>query len=281
VQQADAGHQWHDQHQRQHQQRHQQQHQQQHQQRHQHPFAHHMQPQPFNLHPPFNGFFPIPPIPAMPKIPPLILNPPYPPPPTSVHSMFPTTSPQHTNTPTNQSSTTSSFPGGQSTTSSYSIQQGNTVFQYSSSNTSMKLEPGAQFSSTMQPGFPAVAQSIHIMPPAPLLQQQPTLLQHQPHHQYQHQQQQPTTQPLLPQSHELPIRPRDHHSPIQDTATPSATTTTAAVQPEPLFNPVMEEVVDQEPQNPRLAETFRQQLEADEATYFSPVPGRADRRVER
>jgi hypothetical protein len=56
---------------------------------------------------------------------------------------------------------------------------------------------------------------------------------------------------------------------------------TAAVPPATLFNPVMEDVVDQEPQNPRLAETFRRQLESDEATYFSPVPGRADRKVQR
>jgi hypothetical protein len=117
----------------------------------------------------------------------------------------------------------------------------------------------------MQPGFLAVAQSTHFMPPS-----QQTLLQHQPYHQ-----QQPTTLLSPPHSHELPVRPRDHYNPIQDTATP---TITAAVQP---FNPVLEEMVDQEPQNPRLAETFRQQLEADEATCFSPVPGRADRRVER
>jgi len=43
-----------------------------------------------------------------------------------------------------------------------------------------------------------------------------------------------------------------------------------------------ETAIDQKPQNRRLAETFRHQLEeADEATYFSPVPGRADRKVKK
>jgi hypothetical protein len=126
----------------------------------------------------------------------------------------------------------------------------------------------------IQPGFPAVTYSAQSVAPTPVLQQQ-TLQQHQHPHQYQ---QQPIPHTHPPHSHALPMRPRDHN-PLQDTTTPAATI--AAVQSEPLFNPVMEEVVDQEPQNPRLAETFRQQLEADEATYFSPIPGMADRRVER
>ena len=248
VTQAEAGYQWHDQHQRQH--------QQQHQQQHQHPFVHHMQPQPFNIHPPFNGFFPMPAMPAMPTIPPLVPNLPYPPPPFGLPAMFPTIASQNVATPVNHSSKTTNFPGDRSTqqTSSYAGQQGATTFQYSSNSTSMRLKPGAQFQTTMQPGFPVVAHSAQLMAPVPSLQQ-PSLLQYQ---------QQPTTQSLPPRPQELPLRPRDHIS-VQNTVTPAA----------------MEGVTDQEPQNPRLAETFRQQLQADEATYFSPVPGRADRRMER
>ncbi|KAM0693692.1 hypothetical protein Q7P36_006948 [Cladosporium allicinum] len=261
-QMAEAGYQWHDQHQRQH--------QQQHQQQHKHPFVHHMQPQPINIHPPSNGFFPIPAMPAMPMFPPLVPNLPYPPPPFGVPAMFPTIASQNMATPVNQSSTTTNFPGGHSTqqTSSYAGQQGTTTFQYSSNSTSMRLEPGAQFQTTMQPGFPVVTHSAQLMAPVPSLQQ-PSLLQYQ---------QQPTTQSLPPRPQELPLRPRDHIS-VQNSVTPVATT--APVPPETLFNPAMDDVVDQEPQNPRLAETFRQQLEADEATYFSPVPGRADWRVDR
>jgi hypothetical protein len=244
--------QWHD-----------QQHQQQRNQRNQHqqqPFANHAHPLPFN------GFFSMPPMPAMPTIPPIIPNPPYPLPPTSVPAMFPTTALPNTSTPINQSSVTTIFPGGQSTqqASSYSGQQGTTTFQYNSSSTSMRLDPGAQFPSTMQPVFPAVAHST----PALVLQQQ-TLLQHQ---------QQPTTRALPLHPQEPPKRPRDHNPAQQHTPALAATT---AVPPETLLNPAMEEVVDKEPQDPRLAETFRRQLEADEATYFSPVPGRADRRVQR
>ena len=262
VPQAEAGYQWHDQHQRQH--------QQQHQQQHQHPFVHHMQPQPFNIHPPFNGFFPMPAMPAMPTIPPLVPNLPYPPPPFGLPAMFPTIASQNVATPVNHSSKTTNFPGDRSTqqTSSYAGQQGATTFQYSSNSTSMRLKPGAQFQTTMQPGFPVVAHSAQLMAPVPSLQQ-PSLLQYQ---------QQPTTQSLPPRPQELPLRPRDHIS-VQNSVTPVATT--APVPPETLFNPAMDDVVDQEPQNPRLAETFRQQLEADEATYFSPVPGRADWRVDR
>jgi hypothetical protein len=251
------------------------QHDQQQQQQQQQPFIYHTQPLSFNSNPPFNGFFPMPPmlaIPAMPTIIPLISSSGYSQPPTSAPSMFPTTALQNAATPMNQSSTTTNFPGGQSTqqTSSYSGQQGSTTFQYSSSSTSTSFGSGVQFPSTIQPVFPAVAHPTHCMTPAPVLQQQ-TLLQ-QPHN---HHQQQPPPQPLPLHTHDLPImRPRDPN-PIQHTATP----TTA--QPDPLFNPILEEVVDQEPQNPRLAETFRRQLEADEATYFSPVPGRADRRVGR
>jgi hypothetical protein len=238
-------------------------------------FTYHTQPLSFSAHPPFNGFFPMPPMPTRPTIPPLMPIPAYLIPPTSVPSMFPTTALQNAATPINQSSTTMAFPGGQSTrqTSSYSGQQGNTTFQYSSSNTSMSFNhPSLQFPPTMQHVFPAVAHPTHFMTPAPALQQQTLLHQPQPHHQHR---QQPTRQSLPLHTHDLPImRPRDHN-PIQRTATPTV------IQPDPLFNPILEEVVDQEPQNPRLAERFRQQLEADEATYFSPVPGRADRRVER
>jgi hypothetical protein len=255
--------------------------QQQQQQQQQQSFTYLTQPLFFNSHPPFNDFFPMLPMPAMPAMPaiptiiPLIPNQVYPIPPTIVPSMFPTTALQNAATPMNQSSTTTNFPGGQSTqqTSSYAGQQGNTTFQYSSSNTSMSFNhPSLQFPPTMQHVFPAVAHPTHFMTPAPALQQQTLLHQPQPHHQHR---QQPTRQSLPLHTHDLPImRPRDHN-PIQRTATPTV------IQPDPLFNPILEEVVDQEPQNPRLAERFRQQLEADEATYFSPVPGRADRRVER
>ena len=250
----------------------------QHDQQQQQPFTYHTQPLSFNSNPPFNGFFPVPPMPAMPAMPtiiPLIPNQAYPIPPTIVPSMFPMIALQNAATPMKQSSTTTAFPGGQSIqqTSSYAGQQGNTTFQYSSSSTSMSFNhPGLQFPPTMQHGFPAVAQPTYFMTPTPLLQQQQTLLQPQNHHQQQPPP--PPRQPLPLHHQKLPMRPRDPN-PIQHTATP----TTA--QPEPLFNPALEEVVDQEPQNPRLAETFRRQLEADEATYFSTVPGRADRRVER
>jgi hypothetical protein len=246
------------------------------QQQQQQPFAYRTQPLSSNSHPPFNGFFPMPAMPAMPTITPLIPNPAYPIPPTSVPFMFPTTALQNAATPINQSSTTTNFPGGQSTqqTSSYSGQQGNTTFQYSSSSTSTSFNPSVHFPPTTQHGFPAAAHLTRFMTPAPLLQQQQqqqTLLQPQHHHHhYQQQQQPPPPPPPIP----LPMRPRDHN-PTQHSAT------LAAVQPESPSNPVTDQVMDQEPQNPRLADTFRRQLEADEATYFSPVPGRADRSVER
>jgi hypothetical protein len=257
------------------------------QQQQQQPFTYHTQPLSFNSHPPFNGFFPMPTMPVMPAMPamptiiPLISSSGYSQPPTSVPPMFPTTALQNAATPMNQSSTTTNFPGGQSTqqTSSYSGQQGSTTFQYSSSNTSMSFDhPGLQFPSMIQPVFPAVAHSTPLMTPAPVLQQQTLLSQPQNHHQHQQQPPPPPQQSLPLHAHNLPMRPRDHN-PIQHTATPI--TAAATAQPEPLFNLALEEVVDQEPQNPRLAETFRRQLEADEATYFSPVPGRADRRVGR
>jgi hypothetical protein len=239
----------------------------------------HVQPLPFIPQPQFSGFFPMPPMlamPAIPTIPPLMPIPAYPPPLISIPSMFPTTALQNTTTPFNQSSTTTSFPGGQTIqqTSSHSGQQGNTTFQYSSSSTSMSFDPGVQLPPTLQPGLPAVTYSTRFVTPAPppLLQQQ-TLLQPQNHHQ-----QQPTQQSIPHHHQELPMRSRDP-DPVQHTPMPAAAP--AAVPPETLFNPVMEDVVDQEPQNPRLAETFRRQLESDEATYFSPVPGRADRKVQR
>jgi hypothetical protein len=258
------------------------------QQQQQQPFTYLTQPLSFNSNPPFNGFFPMPTMPVMPAMPamptiiPLIPNQAYPIPPTTVPPMFPTTALQNAATPMNQSSTTTNFPGGQSIqqTSSYAGQQGNTTFQYSSSSTSTtSFDPSVQFPSTMQPVFPAIAHPTHFMTPAPVLQQQTLLHQPQPHHQHQQQPPSPPPQQSLPlHTHNLPMRPRDH-STTQQTVTPI--TTTAAVQPDPLFNPALEEVVDQEPQNPRLTETFRRQLDADEATYSSPVPGRADRRVER
>lgn len=50
--------------------------------------------------------------------------------------------------------------------------------------------------------------------------------------------------------------------------------------PEEIFNPA---AAEQESQNARLAETFRDQLDPtpnlDEATYFSDIPGMPDQRV--
>jgi hypothetical protein len=222
----------------------------------------------FGFRTPFGTF----PIPAMPPLPVLTVPGAYPPPATVVPNMFPTNAVQAMPTVPNVQSTRTTFPGGESIqqSSSYSGQHGNTIFQYSSSSTSMNFSPGPQHLAqpaplpaiqyVQQPVLPTIAspQPAPIfsvpapapVPPQPQPQSQPQLYMHPPV--------------------ELHVHPTPQYQPLQ---TPAVE---LPPRPEQIFHPT---TANQQPQNSRLADSFRREL--NEATYFSDIPGMPDQSVQR
>lgn len=177
----------------------------------------------------------------------------------SAPSMFPV----GTNLAPTVQHTRTFFPGGDLVQQnlSYSGQQGNATFQYNSSSSSMNFTPGAQL--PLYP--PALGSTQYLQQPAPpMLQANDTGLLHTQDHLLPQVQQQPrTAQPLG----FVEVVEAESASPSPMSSSPS---------PDPAFNPV---VPPQEPQNPRLAGVFQNQL--NEETYFSDPPGMPDTGVRR
>lgn len=197
------------------------------------------------------GFFQIPAMPPLPMpLPPPVLSPPI----LSAPSMFPVGT---DHAPTVQHTRTI-FPGGDLVQQNLSNagQEGSATFQYSSSSSSMNFTSGAQL--PLQP--PALGTIQYVQQPAPsMLQANHTGLLHTPEH-------------LLPQVQQHPL------GCVQvleaNSARPSPLSNSSSR--DPAFNPV---VAPQEPQNPRLAGVFQDQL--NEETYFSDPPGMPDIGVRR
>lgn len=209
--------------------------------------------------------FPMPPMP-MPMPPIIPAHQPFPPPASTVPAMFPNIGLASTLKAPNVQATRTIFPGGEALqqNSSYSGQHGTTTFKYSSSSTSMTYTPGPHLPFQPTSLLPLPQHTQHPLLPAVPLPRPAPLYAPEP------------VRPYQQQLHEIernvaPQSPIPQHEVDQDVHV-------ASPSPEAIFNPA---AAGQEPQNERLAETFRRQLDPnlDEATCFSDIPEMPDQSV--